>query len=67
MNKRIVAPGYLRFTLFSQLCKITLMGLSHERIFRRITRRVDRFSIRSHMLKDFRFFPLKIHIVPVTF
>ena len=35
-----------------------LMGLSHDRIFRRITRRVDRFSIRSHTLNNLRFFPL---------
>ena len=26
------------------------MGLSHERIFRRVTQRVDKYSIRSHML-----------------
>ena len=42
------------------------MGLSHERIFRFITRRVDRFSIRSYTLTDFPFF-LKIHTVPITF
>ena len=39
--------------------RIKVMGLSHERIFRRITRRVERFLIRSHTLKDFRFFSLK--------
>ena len=33
------------------------MGLSQERIFRRIIRRVDRFSIRSYTLNDLRFFP----------
>ena len=40
----------LKYSLFS------LLGLSHKRIFRRITRRVDRFSIRSHTLNDLSFF-----------
>ena len=39
-----------------------IMGLSHERIFRRITRRVERFSIRSHTLNDLSFF----RTVPIT-
>ena len=36
-----------------------VVGLSHERIYRRITQRVDRFSIRPHTLNNIQFFPLK--------
>ena len=39
------------------------MGLSHERIFRRISRRVDRFSIRSLTLNDLSFFPYRTNNV----
>ena len=54
----VLCVSFAKENIYLQIKQNTyLMGLSQERIFRRIIRRVDWFSIRSHTLNDLRFFP----------